>query len=208
MAQMLAFLGPSEVLRVLTMPLCKDWHRYYGSQQDLWKTLCLLEPFKANVGDDADESSLSGSADSFGVLQPVVNDIFGEYRLMFTSFVRCIRYLERIEEDTRNGKPPSVMDYGQSGFPHFGMSNGLKTFLERKKGILDSKVEASVADVNTNPVGVTDDGYRKVRMVLPLECMIAFTTWTHVASSFSAAPSFTCRGKRQEAKVWQLYDYK
>lgn len=133
--------------------------------------MCLLEPFKANVADDADDSS--SSSDSFCALQPEVNNIFGEYRLMFTSFVRCCRYLDKIEEDTRNGKVPSVIDYGQSGFPHFGMSRGLKKFLEQKKGVLEGKVDASAADVNTNPVGVTDDGYRKVRrLVMGYRCNI------------------------------------
>ena len=164
MAQILTFLEPSEILDVLTMPLCKHWQRNYGSHQDLWKTLCLLEPFKANVQEEDDDSS----TDSFSSLafEPAVKNIFGEYRLMFTSFVRCLRYLDRVQEDARSGRALSIADYGQSGFPHFGVSKSLKKFLSKKKGLF-SDLEASQAPhahVQTAPVGVTDDGYRKVRI--------------------------------------------
>lgn len=165
MAQVLTFLGPSEILNILTMPLSKEWQKNYGSHQDLWKTLCLVEPFKANIRDDSDDDS---SNDSFSSLpfEPAVKNIFGEYRLMYTSFVRCLRYLERIKEDARSGRALSVIDYGQSGFPHFGVSKSLKKFLSKRHGssLSDSKVEASDADIHANPVGVTDDGYRKVRL--------------------------------------------
>jgi hypothetical protein len=164
-ANVLTFLDPSEIMGVLTMPLCKEWARCYGSQQDLWKTLCLLEPFKAKVGEETDDDSSSSSSFA-SLVEPAVKNIFGEYRLMFTSFVRCLRYLDRIQEDTQKGKAPSVIDYGKSGFPHFGMSRNLKKFLDKRRGAFggtEEQVEASADDVNTNPVGVTDDGYRKVR---------------------------------------------
>ena len=163
MAQILTFLEPSEILDVLTMPLCKDWQKNFGSHQGLWKTLCLLEPFKAKVQDDAedDDSNDSFSAATF---EPAVKNIFGEYRLMFTSFVRCLRYLDRIQEDARSGRALSVADYGQSGFPHFGVSKSLQRFLSKKKGMFSNpEGETPHAHMQTAPVGVTDDGYRKVR---------------------------------------------
>lgn len=172
-AQVLTFLDPSEILGLLTMPLCKKWQRSYGSQQDLWKTMCLLEPFKANMVADSSSSddSSSDSEDSFvslsGGVEPAVKNVFGEYRLMFTSFVRCLRYLDRIQQDARNGRPPSTSDNSQSGFPHFGVSKSLKRFLQKKKDVFGNKLlalptAASAAPIQTNPVGVTDNGYRKV----------------------------------------------
>jgi hypothetical protein len=163
MAQVLTFLDASEILSVLTMPLCKDWHRSYGAHQDLWKTMCLLEPFKATLVDNSD----SDSEDSFASLpvEPAVKNVFGEYRLMFTSFVRCLRYLERIQQDARNGRPPSASDNSLSGFPHFGISKGLQRFLQRKKDVFGNNVNmpvAPAAPIQTNAVGVTDSGYRKV----------------------------------------------
>ncbi len=163
MAQILTFLGPSEILNILTMPLSKEWQRNYGSHQDLWRTLCLVEPFKANIMDDPDDETSNTSFSSLP-FEPAVKKIFGEYRLMYTSFVRCLRYLERIQDDARCGRALSTVDYGRSGFPHFGVSTGLQKFLSTRNDILDdSKVEAAHADIHTNSVGVTDDGYRKVR---------------------------------------------
>lgn len=167
MAQILTFLEPSEILHVLTMPLCKNWQNTFGSHQDLWKTLCLLEPFKANIREDPEDDD--SSTDSFSSLafEPAVKNIFGEYRLMFTSFVRCLRYLDRIQEDARSGRALSVADYGQSGFPHFGVSKSLKKFLSKKKDMFsNSEGEAPHAHMQNAPVGVTDDGYRK-RRALP-----------------------------------------
>ena len=162
MAQVLTYLDASEILGVLTMPLCKEWQRSYGSNQDLWKTMCLLEPFKANLVVDADTDD-----DSYASLpvEPAIKNIFGEYRLMFTSFVRCLRYLERIQTDARQGRPPSANDNRMSGFPHFGVSKSLKRFLHKKKDVFGSFISApvaAVAPIQTNPVGVTDCGYRKV----------------------------------------------
>lgn len=163
MAQVLTFLDASEILSVLTMPLCKEWHQSYGSNQDLWKTMCLLEPFKATLPDDSD----SDDDESFTSLpmEPAVKNVFGEYRLMFTSFVRCLRYLERIQQDARNGLTPTSSDNSQSGFPHFGISKSLKRFLQRKNdvfGNIDDTPAEAAAPIQTKPVGVTDIGYRKV----------------------------------------------
>lgn len=171
MAHILTFLEPADCLRILTMPLCKQWRESYTAHQDLWKVLCLLEPFKAKVGDGNDDSS-SDDSDSFCSLdEPEVSEIFGKHRLMYTSFVRCMRYLTRLKEDTRNGKAPSSIDYGNSGFPHFGVSKGLKKFLARKQGVLKGSVLAANVDVSSASIGVSAEGFstdgaRKVCIVL------------------------------------------
>jgi hypothetical protein len=153
MAQVMMFLEPPEILRVLTMPLCKDWRQSYSSHQDLWRVLCLCDPFRANVGDVPDDESSDGAFVSLNYDEPV---IFGKYRLMYTSFIRCIKYLKRIKEDTRLGRQPSIVDHSDSGFPHFGVSKGLKKFLGRTKGsILNGANGVAVS----TPIGVSDDGY-------------------------------------------------
>jgi hypothetical protein len=155
-AEVMGFLDPPETLRVLTMPLCKEWRGSYASHQDLWKVLCGFKPFQATECYDSDDS------ESFCSLahEPMVNDIFGKYRLKYTSFVRCIQYLARIKEDDKNGRPPSVIDYGQRGFPNFGVSKGLKKYLSSSKGASgrDGAVE-NQEELAAVPIGVSDDGY-------------------------------------------------
>jgi hypothetical protein len=165
MAQVMAFLEPPQVLGVLTMPLSKEWRQTFSANQDLWKVLCLLEPFKANVGDSGDDGD-DDDDDSFCDLNDEVadgdgaNGLFGKYRLMFTSFVRCIRYLSRIKEDTLNGRPPSVVDYGGAGFPHFGASKSLGKFLSRTRAVAvvgNAHIETDEDDISAAPIGVADN---------------------------------------------------
>jgi hypothetical protein len=158
MAQVLTFLEPAEILRVLTMPICKEWRQCYTSHQDLWRVLCLSDPFKANTADDFDDSSSDGSDSFCSLYDPEVNNILGKYRLMYTSFIRCMKYLTRLKEDTQNGKAPSAIDYGRSGFPQFGVGKGLKKFLARKQGVRKGGVPANV-EVPFAPIGVSDEGY-------------------------------------------------
>ena len=165
MAQVLSFLNPSEILRILTLPLCKEWHTSYGSQQDLWKTLCLLEPFRAKISMDCGDLSDSDESSFCAIeCEPTIKDIFGHYRLMYTSFVRCFRYLSRIEEDIRKGLPASVIDYryGKKGLPNFRMREGLENFLKKKNAPLPARRKMISESASSAPVGVTDHGYRKV----------------------------------------------
>jgi len=164
MSQVLTFLDASEILDVLTMPLCRDWRKTYSLNEDLWKNMCVLEPFKANLVDDTD----TDGEESFASIpvRPVLKDAIGEYRLIFTSFVRCFRYLERIQTDARDGRLPAANDNSQTGFPQFGISKSLKRFLHCHKDVSGSFVSApfeATASMQTHPVGVTDNGYRKVR---------------------------------------------
>jgi hypothetical protein len=210
MATVVSFLEPAETLRLLTMPLCREWRRSYTAHHDLWRTLCCTDPFSANLGrnnegypssdDDDDDKSGWGQHsdddtyddddhDSFctlgdddhSMLDTKKNgngdcDVLGEYRLLYTSFVRCLKYLNRIKEDTQNGRPPSVMDYGTnySRFPTFGVTKSLKKFLSKKKhGSLKSVIgshrggideHATAMNFSSAPIGVMADGrIRQVR---------------------------------------------
>jgi hypothetical protein len=162
MAQVMTFLEPPEILGVLTMPLSKDWRRTFSANQDLWKVLCLLEPFKANVGDseDDDDDDDYSFCDLNYEAGGGANNLFGKHRLMFTSFVRCIRYLSRIKEDTLNGRPPSIVDYGGAGFPHFGASKSLRKFLSRAPAVAvvgTAQIETDEDAISAAPIGVADN---------------------------------------------------
>ena len=52
MAHILTFLEPTEILDVLTTPLCKDWRDTFCKSHELWRVLCMAEPFKAQVLQD------------------------------------------------------------------------------------------------------------------------------------------------------------
>jgi hypothetical protein len=100
------------------------------------------------------------------------DDVLGEYRLLYTSFVRCLKYLDRIQEDARNGRPPSVLDYGKnySRFPTFGVTKSLKKFLSKKKheslksvigsnhGGGGSDEHGAPMNLTSAPIGVMADG--------------------------------------------------
>ncbi len=120
MAHILTFLQPPDILNVLTMPLSKGWRRNFTSQPELWRVLCLVEPFKATVDDDSispsrdsDEEAASSSDDSYCRLKE--DKSLDKYRLLYTSFVRCMKYVAQIREDAINGRPPAYIDYGISG---------------------------------------------------------------------------------------------
>ena len=184
MAHVLTFLKPQECLKVLTMPLNREWRDSYTSHQDLWRVLCIMEPFKAILSpladDDEDDDdsfcSLSGEDD-----EPSANELFGKYRLMYTSFVRCERYLTRIQEHKQNGRPPSVISYQSAGFPKFGAKKSLKKFLARTGGLVSS--EGPVLNstphnlqLSNHPVGVADTDSASVSS-------------TYSSESFSSPPA-------------------
>ncbi|GKY94182.1 hypothetical protein MPSEU_000384200 [Mayamaea pseudoterrestris] len=135
MAHVLTFLEPPNILEVLTMPLSKDWLFSFTRQPELWRVLCLLEPFKAQVhgngNDSSDDSDLSANVET------ELRVTFGKHRLLYTSFVRCMKYLTRIKDDAVNGRPPSVIDYGSgpATFKNIETNQNLKEFLARARGI-------------------------------------------------------------------------
>lgn len=183
MAHVLTFLEPPDILDVLTMPLSKDWMQTFTCQRELWRVLCLLEPFKAQVEEDSDESS-DESLDSFPLnCDSQVKRDLGKFRLLYTSFVRCMRYLARIKDDAVHGRSPSVIDYGASSSSkhNIGANQNLQQFLHVARGVVvqnreemgamaelsgsdisddDNNQSGAVAQhpVGAQPIGVFDDG--------------------------------------------------
>jgi hypothetical protein len=142
MAGILAFLEPVEVLNALTSPLCKDWCEYYTYSRDLWRVLCFSEPFNLVnrillSSSDYDDSSYCS------LKQPTEDDKLGRHRLMYTSFVRCMRYLKQIKEGCRNGNDiqQSPVDAGRD----------LKQILARKNNLIARRSRTSMSN---NPIGV------------------------------------------------------
>ncbi|CAB9514329.1 expressed unknown protein [Seminavis robusta] len=231
MAHVLTFLEPPNILRVLTMPLSKDWLSTFANQQELWRVLCLLEPFKAQVeendfstsssssssassaissedevGEDPDDD---GSLSSFSVVAPasasrkawkgpaaraVRRDTpptkvdtstvaavakplssqkkkqvklgkLGRYRLLYTSFVRCMKYLERMKEDVLHGRPPSMIEYGGSSLPStvsrqaaIGSNRSLQQFLAGARRVVEQQQQPPEVALAANNNANRDEG--------------------------------------------------
>jgi len=178
MAHILTFLQPPDALEVLTMPLSKDWLSTFTRQPELWRVLCLLHPFKADVAEEDDVSS-NDSLDSFPDLEQELLQTLGKSRLLYTSFVRCIRYLARIEDDALHGRSPTNIDFGTTiaASHNINANDNLKNFLARARGVVvgDEAIDASsdISDdgddnnnngqglarrqsVTANPIGVSD----------------------------------------------------
>ena len=147
MAHVLTFLNPPEILDVLTMPLSREWRQTFTSQPELWRVLCLVDPFKAKM----EESNDSDSSDSIGSKDSYERHLLERYRLLYTSFVRCMKYLLQIREDAVNGRQPSFIDYGLAGVRSngggppalVGINKSLQSFLARARGVLAESKEAS-----------------------------------------------------------------
>jgi hypothetical protein len=183
MAHVLTFLEPPEILNVLTTPLSKDWLKSFTRQPELWRVLCLLEPFNAQVDVDSDDSSEESTL-SFPIdMASAAKTTFGKYRILYTSFVRCMRYLARIKDDALHGRSPSYIDFGSSNsiIPFDVSSNhNLHEFLARARNaeMLERERDTSGTEVaddgsaesiraqnggnqpvaRLHPIGVSDDG--------------------------------------------------
>ena len=161
MAHCMAYLEPPVVHTLLTMPLSKDWYQNFTKPQDLWRVLCLTPPFNARF--DADEDS---SSDEYLASYPTHPDIdvkhlLGRYRILYTSFVRCMKYLSRIKDDAVNGRPPSVIDYGSADLNALPLpaSESLKRFLARARGVVvKNKHKRKKSGTADDPIGINDDG--------------------------------------------------
>eukprot|EP00980_Cylindrotheca_fusiformis_P010297 scaffold2294_cov106-Cylindrotheca_fusiformis.AAC.13 len=120
MAHVLTFLEPPQILEVLTQPFSKGWRQTFTMQPELWRVLCVLDPFKAKMSENDMESDAhsSSSDESFVSLKHEQETIdkkrLDRYRLMYTSFVRCMKYLSQIQDDAVNGRQPTFIDYGFS----------------------------------------------------------------------------------------------
>ena len=139
MVTVVSFLDPRETIDLLTAPMCKEWRRSYTADQELWRAACCTEPFCA----DSSFFSLNNFKDDFDNMHAL-----GEYRLLYTSFVRCMKYLDRVQnnETSDDSKSSSAKGSNQSNhasrFPTFGVTKSLKQFLTRSKarGILKSAI--------------------------------------------------------------------
>jgi len=109
MSNIMRYLDPTEVHYFLTLPLSITWRHNFTSPQNLWKVLCLDEPFYVKLEDTGNESS-DISLRSFPICSTLeMQHLFGRYHLLYISFVKCARYLERIKDDAANGRiPPGI----------------------------------------------------------------------------------------------------
>lgn len=172
MAHVLTFLHPPDVLDVLTMPLSKEWRQTFTLQPEIWRVLCLVEPFKARMEDHTDDSSDTSSEDSIVSItikkKKQHKGLLDRYRLLYTSFVRCMKYLSQIREDALNGREPTFIDYGgiaergrssKRGPPLLlGSNRNLQLFLARARGVVEeAKHDESNTGVAKVSAGYTSD---------------------------------------------------
>jgi hypothetical protein len=128
MANVLTYLKPREVYSFLIMPLSKTFKCTFSDPQDLWKVLCLSEPFYANVDNSSDASD--ESICSYPVCKSIeMKHLLGRYRLLYSSFIKCVRYLDRIMDDAKHGRTPAG-SYDGEDTPRScsGDSNSLENF--------------------------------------------------------------------------------
>jgi len=164
MASILSYLEPSQVLSFVMMPLSKKWRSTYSQSEDLWKILCLTEPFNANYEDIAVEKHSS----TFLFCNDFENNM-GRYRVVYTSFVQCWRYLECIKSESqkvckkRSSIPTIPPPFGLT----FQKSNSsLGSYLAQAQSVVQNAsnhLQSEIGSVETekanhNPFGVTDDG--------------------------------------------------
>ena len=133
MASVVSYLEPPEAHSFLTTPLSKAWLVTYTAPQELWKILCTSKPFYAKL--DESERDSSDSSCSF----PVCNDLemrhlFGRYRLLYTSFVRCMKYLNRLQDDALNGRTPtSYVNSNQTDIYPYNKNTSLKAYFAKAR---------------------------------------------------------------------------
>jgi len=141
MAQVASFLEPPEAYSFLTTPLSKTWLVAYTAPQELWKILCTSAPFYAKLDyENNGGSSDSSSCSSF----PMCNDmemrhLFGRYRLLYTSFVRCMKYLNRLQDDALNGRVPALYaNASQADIYPYNKNTSLKAYFAKARRLARS----------------------------------------------------------------------
>ena len=156
LAHVLTFLEPPQVLDVLTMPLSKGWLSHFTSQPELWRVLCLLEPFKAQISEEDDSTSINSSGSSSDddsiFLHTWSTKRSCKHRLLYASYIRCMNCLARIKEDAISGKPLSMVDYAAvleesstlatTSVRNFGTNQNLQQFLARARSITRQNTSA------------------------------------------------------------------
>jgi len=174
MANVLTFLHPPDILDVLTMPLSKEWRRTFTLQPELWRVLCLVEPFKARMDDTMDNDTSEDSFVSINVKKESFDKaLLDRYRLLYTSFVRCMKYLSQIREDALNGREPTFIDYGgiaergrssKRGPPlRLGSNKNLQLFLARARGVAEEA--KSYSESNDSSTSESDSNGASVAKV-------------------------------------------
>lgn len=177
MVNVVSYLDPRETLNLLTMPLCKQWRLSYTCDQELWRTICLTEPFSADIPSYSASNSSDGSTpriiscyddidnDSSSPLENNMDNVFGEFRLIFTSFVRCMNYLDRVQNINGGGgrKLWSERSHNRGSshsFPTFGVTDSLKKFLIKRKEYnqLRSVIGNGKGAMSSIPIGISSDG--------------------------------------------------
>ena len=137
MANIASFLEPQETHSFLTSPFSKTWLQTYTAPQELWKILCTSEPFHAMLSSGKDSGD-DNSASSY----PLCNDLqmrhlFGRYRLLYASFVRCMKYLNRLQDDALNGREPSVtLKSNPSDIYPFNNNVSLKAYFAKARRLV------------------------------------------------------------------------
>jgi len=145
MAKVLTYLHPMEVYSVLSSPLSKTFKSAFCNPQDLWKVLCLSEPFYAKVDKSRDGSD--DSISSYPICKNLeVKHLLGRYRLLYSLFIKCVRYLDRIKEDAKNGRTPSATyenDHDDSSGNSFEDNRSLKSFFAKAHAVKRKKKNPS-----------------------------------------------------------------
>ena len=138
MALVVSFLEVPESHAFLTSPLSKTWLEAYTVPQELWKILCTSKPFYAKLEESPDKNS-DISTCSF----PLCNDLeirhlFGRYRLLYSSFVRCVKYLDRLRDDAINGRTPSGYNESnrQDNLHPYNRNGSLKAYFARARRLV------------------------------------------------------------------------
>lgn len=73
---------------------------------------------------------------------PICNDLemrhlFGRYRLLYTSFVRCMKYLNRLQDDALNGRTPSVpADSDRGDIYPYSKNSSLKAYFAKARRLV------------------------------------------------------------------------
>lgn len=127
MAKILRYLTPIEAYSILSTPISKTFKSTFSNPQDLWKVLCLSEPFYAKQDKDSDESTAYPICNGL-----TVNHLLDRYRLLYSSLIKCVRYLDRIQEDSRNGLTPSgAYESDNNSIQSYQENASLKNFFAR-----------------------------------------------------------------------------
>lgn len=176
MVSVVSYLDPRETLDLLTVPLCKDWCRSYTADQELWRTICFSKPFSADLpgGKSSRDCTILSygrhNNDYDGSSSCAINHVnnasenesgIGEYRLIYTSFVQCIRYLDSLQNyKIGDEKINSDETHQVPRFSTFGVAKSLRKYLSRnsERSHLKSMIgNGTAADMSITRNGVSTD---------------------------------------------------